>query len=1108
MTPARRARARISAPDCGKRVLRWTSRCGCSGRSRSTGATAVSSASTGLGARLLLALIADRGRVRRRRDARRAAVARHAAASCHGVRAQPVVARLRRDVRPVDRRARPRRLPRRPPCAAARSRSLPQQPSPRARLDGDRCPDGPPSRSTRRSALVRGRPLHEVADDVWAMPAAAAHRRAGRGGRGAVGIAGPRVRRGRRRRVPPARAPRPPSPHREVRWRHLVDRAGRSRAPHGGAAGGRRRPPGPRRVRDGARPRVCSTSSGSCSASTRRPPCPVTRVMARRDPMVGRDAALADVLRPGRVVWIEGEPGTRQDPVAGGGGRPDVDCDRTRPAVRRLPASPRRVRSVSCRPCWPRPTTSCRRAGGRASIPVTRHQEPEVRRGRARRRDRRPAAHGASTSARWSSPSTTCSGWTRPTAPCCTRSSSGRSTSSTGSSPAGRPPGTRRRPPCAAISSGPARSAPSSSANLAPSDVAELIADVAPELDAIGPRPCSPPRCGRRPTATRSSVAESIAHRNRLTGGRAACRGSTRSSPARWPASTPTTAASSTCSRSPVARCPVTVLAGACDAPAAEVLERVDRLARRGAPRRPRRRRRRPAPRPRPARRRAAPAGRLGAGGAAGALVQELSRRSPLGGRLRRPAAAGRRRCSTTTAATGTGRSAPPSSACSTAPTTWPPARLAERYLALGDVPDAGCDGLAAQLKAATALIAVGDVGPGRAVLVRLREPARDSGDLGVFADTILAMGPLMTGGREEDDVLADAEHLVGRAAGERRLPPRPARVLGGPPAPPPRRSPACRPPARRRRRRPVGCGRACRASCWRSGRRPTRSSASSPAAARRSLDELRRYAARSHDVTAEAAALLLGARAGVGGAARSPTWPRRATASRRSAPACRAPTSAGGRRRWRRRSSSPPDASTRRRDGDRDGGAHRSRAARGGGRADGAGPAAHDALPRRDARQRRPRRSASSRPGRRPRSDWWPATGWRASRPATSTARRPSPAGSPPSPSSSSQAGRELAADGDVRRRGRRRGRSPTARPRRCGRRSSAFSGHRPGAALGRLLRHRRPRASASSPCCSATATDGVALLDAAVDQERRAGRAGGSGGPWPTSGRPCRAR
>ena len=40
-------------------------------------------------------------------------------------------------------------------------------------------------------------------------------------------------------------------------------------------------------------------------------------------------------------------------------------------------------------------------------------------------------------------------------------------------------------------------------------------------------------------------------------------------------------------------------------------------------------------------------------------------------------------------------------------------ARMAERYLALGDGGDPGCDGLAAQLKAATALIAVGDVGAG-----------------------------------------------------------------------------------------------------------------------------------------------------------------------------------------------------------------------------------------------------------------------------------------------------------------------------------------------------------------------------------------------------------
>ena len=39
-------------------------------------------------------------------------------------------------------------------------------------------------------------------------------------------------------------------------------------------------------------------------------PAGARRVPARRDPMVGRDAALAEVLRPGRVVWVEGGPGT------------------------------------------------------------------------------------------------------------------------------------------------------------------------------------------------------------------------------------------------------------------------------------------------------------------------------------------------------------------------------------------------------------------------------------------------------------------------------------------------------------------------------------------------------------------------------------------------------------------------------------------------------------------------------------------------------------------------------------------------------------------------------------------------------------------------------
>ena len=54
-----------------------------------------------------------------------------------------------------------------------------------------------------------------------------------------------------------------------------------------------------------------------------------------------------------------------------------------------------------------------------------------------------------------------------------------------------------------------------------------------------------------------------------------------------------------------------------------------------------------------------------------------------------------------------------------------------------------------ATLRAATALIATGEAGNGRATLGQLIEQARASDDQLLLADAILAMGPLMLGKRE-----------------------------------------------------------------------------------------------------------------------------------------------------------------------------------------------------------------------------------------------------------------------------------------------------------------------------------------------------------------------
>ena len=86
-------------------------------------------------------------------------------------------------------------------------------------------------------------------------------------------------------------------------------------------------------------------------------------------------------------------------------------------------------------------------------------------------------------------------------------------------------------------------------------------------------------------------------------------------------------------------------------------------------------------------------------------------------------------------------------------------ASIAERYL---DLPAGrGSRALAARLAAATALIASGDVGRGRATLLAVIDEARITGDQLILADAILAAGPLTTGGHERRAVLEDAERLV-----------------------------------------------------------------------------------------------------------------------------------------------------------------------------------------------------------------------------------------------------------------------------------------------------------------------------------------------------------
>jgi DNA-binding SARP family transcriptional activator len=161
----------------------------------------------------------------------------------------------------------------------------------------------------RALALVRGRPLHEVADEPWAMPvaAAAAERVAAaeelwadlsiRTGRASADVA-------QLRRAAYAH------PHREVRWRQLVDAlAGAGRRTEALRALGEARRalaefgmlPGPELL--DAEQHLLGTPSDRASAA-------ISSIPIRRDPMVGRDVALAELLAGAPIVWIDGEPGS------------------------------------------------------------------------------------------------------------------------------------------------------------------------------------------------------------------------------------------------------------------------------------------------------------------------------------------------------------------------------------------------------------------------------------------------------------------------------------------------------------------------------------------------------------------------------------------------------------------------------------------------------------------------------------------------------------------------------------------------------------------------------------------------------------------------------
>ena len=187
-------------------------------------------------------------------------------------------------------------------------------------------------------------------------------------------------------------------------------------------------------------------------------------------------------------------------------------------------------------------------------------------------------------------------------------------------------------------------------------------------------------------------------------------------------------------------------------------------------------------------------------------------------------------------------------------------AQLAERYLDAVSGPPTGSIALRAHLKAAMALNAVGNIGRGQSILTQLREQARAAGDHGVLADAILATGPLTTARRTHDDVLCDVENLLtqlpasegvrrvqlacwaahqlllrgDRLRAEHLLDTADGEAYGG--------------------WQLQGLIQAVRAQA-------DTLVGSEPEAARRSLSELRRWATSRSDLTAEAAACLLGAR-------------------------------------------------------------------------------------------------------------------------------------------------------------------------------------------------------------------------------------------------------
>ena len=696
--------------------------------------------------------------------------------------------------------------------------------------------------------LVRGRPLHEVADDMWAMPAA-------------VGIAeqvaaaeelwaslilaaGGPVDVARLRRAALAQ------PHREVRWRQLITAL--AAAGHGTEA--------LRSIGD-ARRALAGFGMEPCQEVVEiernllgagRSPATVSRVPARRDPMVGREDALADVLRPGRVVWIEGEAGTGKTRlVAELADR--IDPDRS---VLLYVACPRVAGAgPGC--------ASALLAVADELVPLARRGVPGGPGDAASDPDVRRAGLPGEVVARLR---TTGSEreivvvvddvqWVEPSEAALLLEIMMRTLDVARWIVASRPAG---RHPAVATLHGELERAGSvrtvELGSLTTLDVRTLLDDVAPELDATARDRLADDvwsATGGHPL----SVTELVSHRDRLfADGRlprldAIVAGTLALLDAgdRHLVDLLAVAAGPT---------PVTVLAAASSALPGEVLERAERLLDEGLVgpvvngdlelrhdlvRRAVERHVSPtteltcrrmliealAHHPRTV---VAYADQLLR---AGDWVEDASERA-------RAVAAAIRRQLDDADYVGAGR-------------------MAVRYLDLAGEP-VGTDDLAASLQAATALIASGDAARGRATLMRLREPARSSGDVELLADTILAMGPLMTGGRETDDVIDDAEHLaatLSRGDGYRRVQLacwgahqlllrgdrlRAERLLDVADADPYGASSG------------QGLVLAIRAQA------DTLVDAS-PSAARRSLAQLRRFAVERSDVTAEAAALLLGAR-------------------------------------------------------------------------------------------------------------------------------------------------------------------------------------------------------------------------------------------------------